>query len=291
MDLEDRWSFTPADERRALAHACVTEQIPALMAAISRARPFLIEDYLGYARDNWVIFVGYPLQGSFDPAHCERLIARVLAEHRPEYLWFIGPEVPAGLAQNCRARQSDQYLRLDLAQTAVKASLQREVNQAAKKLTVAHGRAFTPGHQALADELLEREKLPPMIAELYRAMPAYVDACDTALVLDARDRHGKLSAFFVIECAAEAFDTYLLGCHSKRNYVAHASDLLFSEMLAHARERGKPALNLGLGVNPGIRRFKMKWGGKAYLNYEFCECHYGIQEGLSILDDLLGRGL
>jgi hypothetical protein len=175
-------------------------------------------------------------------------------------------------------------LRLDLAQTPIKAALQREVNQAAKTLSVERARVWTNEHQALADELLRREKLPPLIAELYRAMPDYVAHSETACVLNARDARGKLTAFFVVELAAERFDTYVLGCHSKKHYAPHASDLLFAEMIALARERGKSSINLGLGVNAGITRFKTKWGGKPYLKYEFCECYYGSQKRISIVD-------
>jgi len=63
----------------------------------------------------------------------------------------------------------------------------------------------------------------------------------------------------------------VIGCHSKKNYVPHASDLLFFEMLTLAKEYGKNYINLGLGVNEGIRRFKEKWGGVPFLRYEFCE--------------------
>jgi lipid II:glycine glycyltransferase (peptidoglycan interpeptide bridge formation enzyme) len=117
-------------------------------------------------------------------------------------------------------------------------------------------------------------------------MPKYVNLNETACILNARDARGGLSAFFVLEQAAEQFDTYLLGCHSKKNYMPHASDLLFAEMISYARERGKPAINLGLGVDEGIRRFKIKWGGLPYLNYEFCECYYGPPGPISILDAL-----
>jgi hypothetical protein len=289
MGTDVSFQLNPADERYALAQAYVPEQIPSLMATISHAAPFLIEDYLGFAKDNWVIFVGYPLGEKFDSAHCDDVVARVLELHRPEFLWFIGPEIPPSLARSCSVRQSDRYLRLDLAQTTIKPSLQREVNQAARTLIVERARTFTPEHQALVDELMGREELPPMIAQLYRAMPDYVSHCETALVLNARDARGNLTAFFVIELAAVQFDTYLLGCHSKKHYTPHASDLLFAEMTAFARERGKISINLGLGVNEGIRRFKMKWGGKPYLNYEFCECRYGPPKPLSILNKLLSQ--
>ena len=39
-----------------------------------------------------------------------------------------------------------------------------------------------------------------------------------------------------------------------------ASDLLFSEMAQLAQSEGKEAINLGLGVHTGIRRFKEKMG-------------------------------
>lgn len=284
-------TFTSADERYALARAYVPEHIPSLMATISRAAPFLVEDYLGFAKDNWVIFVGYPLETQFDSTRCDAILARVRAMHPAEYLWFIGPAIPPALARDYRARQSDNYYRLDLAPTPIKASLQREVTQAAKSLTVERARAWTKDHQSLADELMRREKLPPLITELYRAMPDYIAHCETARVLNARDARGKLTAFFVVELAAEQFDTYVLGCHSKKNYAPHASDLLFAEMIALARERGKPSINLGLGVNAGITRFKTKWGGKPYLNYEFCECYYGTEKQTSIVDLLLGDKL
>lgn len=281
--------LTPADECYALSQAYVPEQIPVLMTAISRAAPFLTDDYLGFTRDNWLIFVGYPLHSPFDPTRCSDLIRQCLKTYHAEYLWFIGPEIPPLLEQSCQARQSDEYLLLDLEQATIKSALHREVHRAAKNLTVEHARLFTPEHQSLVDELMRREKVPQMVEELYHSMPDFVAHSETALVLNARNVKGKLSAFFVLERAAEKFDTYLLGCHSKINYAPHASDLLFAEMIHCAKKQGKSKINLGLGVNPGIRRFKMKWGGKPYLQYEFCECYFGPPKQISILDSLLGK--
>ena len=288
MSTDASPALDPNHEHYALSRAYVPEHIPTLMATVSQAVPFLIDDNLGFAKDNWVIFVGYPLGTSFDPAACDKRIARTLELHHPEYLWFIGPEIPPSLVDICRSRQSDQYLRLDLEDWKIKSALQREVNQAARSLTVEHAHEFTREHGSLVDELTRRQELPPLVAELYRSMPDYIAGCESALVLNARDSHGNLSAFFVVECAAERFDTYVLGCYSKKHYIPHASDLLFAEMIAYARKRGKSEINLGLGVNAGIRRFKTKWGGLPYLNYEFCECYYGPPEQLSILEMMLG---
>jgi hypothetical protein len=38
-------------------------------------------------------------------------------------------------------------------------------------------------------------------------------------------------------------------------------------MVNLAQMEGKKTINLGLGVNAGIRRFKEKWGGVPFLDY------------------------
>ncbi len=124
---------------------------------------------------------------------------------------------------------------------------------------------------------MKREKLPDRVRELYRAMPDYLGHSPSAWTLNARDKKGNLCAFTVVEMGAENFSAYILGSHSKKHYVPHASDLLFLEMIHLTREPGKSSINLGLGVNEGIRRFKEKWGGKPFLRYEFCGCRYGRQ--------------
>lgn len=257
-----------------LARAYVPEHIPALMAGVSAAQPFLLGDYLCLAKENWLIFVGYPLYGPFSAAECASAVAEARALCRPQVLWFIGPEVPAALAAGCRNRQSDVYYRLALP-AQIKSALRREVRVAAAALTVSAGRTFTAEHRALTDELMARAALPPMVAGLYRAMPDYVACSPGAVVLEARDAAGRLVAFSVVERAAAAFDVYVLGAYSRRVYVPHASDLLCAAMIERAQAAGKGWLNLGLGVNAGIRRFKEKWGGVPYLAYEFCEWREG----------------
>jgi hypothetical protein len=278
--------LTPEEEAHVLSKAYVPEHILNLMIPISKGEPFLKEDYLGFARDNWVIFVGYPLDGSFSLERCERILKQAVETFRPEYLWFIGPEIPPSLLESCKERQTDQYYKLDLEQTKPKPSLQRMAEKAFKEITVERGHSISKEHEALISELLKREKLPPRLRELYRAMPYYVAHSSSACVLNARDKNGKLCAFFVVELGAKNFSTYVLGSHSKKHYVSHASDLLFLEMIELTREHGKNTINLGLGVNEGIRRFKEKWGGIPYLNYEFCERFYGTTRTVSLIKAL-----
>jgi hypothetical protein len=281
--------ITPEEEAYILEKAYVPEHIVSLMALISKGDPFLVEDHLGLVKDNWLILVGYPLDQRFSIERSEKVIKHVLETFRPEVLWFIGPEIPASLLNTCQERETDQYYRLDLEKVKVKASLKRAVDKASQELTVERGRSISKEHQALISELLKREKLQPRIRELYRAMPDYIGRSSTACVLNARDKKGRLCAFYVVDLAAGGFSTYILGSYSKRNYVPHASDLLFLEMIELTREHGKDIIHLGLGVNEGIRRFKEKWGGVPFLNYEFCEHRRGSTKIASVIGILEGK--
>jgi len=281
--------LTPEEEAHVLSKAYVPEHIVNLMVPISKGEPILKEDHLGFVKDNWLIFVGYPLDGSFSLERCERILKQAVEIFRPEYLWFIGPEIPASLLDACKERETDQYYRLDLDQTKLKPSLQRMAEKAFEEITVEKSHSISKEHEALIDELLKREKLPPRVRELYRAMPDYVTHSSSACVLNARNKKGKLCAFFIVELGAKNFSTYVLGSHSKKHYVPHASDLLFLEMIQLTREHGKNTINLGLGVNEGIRRFKEKWGGIPFLSYEFCERYYGYTRTVSLIKALEGK--
>ena len=266
--------ISPEEEEYILARAYVPEHIVNLMVSISKGEPFLAEEFLYFAHDNWLIFVGYPLDKAFSVARCEAVAQQAVDALRPEYLWFIGPEIPDAWSDTCAERQSDWYYKLDLATTHPKPSLLRQAENAAQEARVEITRKFTRQQTALITEFLKRENLPPMVNELYRAMPDYVASSPSSVLLAAYDKRERLTALFVVELNAREFATYVLGCYSRKQYVAHASDLLFWEMIELAKKEGKNYINLGLGVNAGIKRFKEKWGGVPFLAYEFCERRY-----------------
>lgn len=269
--------------------AYLPEQLPGLMTAISGAQAWLAGDYLAYQKEQWAIFTGYPLSSDFQQGECEQAFAAFIEHRKPEVVWFIGPEIPAALQRRAGSRQSDRYYRLDLAKWEPRPSLLREVRRARTVLEVHAARRYATEHERLADELLAHRDLTPLVAALYRRMPAYLSGCDSALVLEARRADGGLAAFFVVDTGAQTFDSYLLGCYSRDPYTPHASDLLFYQMVERARQSGKGAINLGLGVNDGIRRFKTKWGGAPFLNYEYCE-HRPPRGALqALLAALMGR--
>jgi len=281
--------ISPEEEEYILTRAYVPEHIVSLMALISKGDPFLIEDHLGFVKDHWLILVGYPLDQRFSMERCEKVVKQVLERFQPESLRFIGPEIPLFLTESCIERQKDRYYRLDVEQTRVKNSLRRVAEKASQELDIERANALSKAHEILISELLKREKLRSRVKELYHAMPDYVSRSSSACVLNAWSKKGRLSAFTILELGARNFTTYLIGTHSKKNYVPHASDLLFLKMIELTREQGKSEINLGLGVNEGIRRFKEKWGGVPFLNYEECEYSPEGMKMISMVRTLEGK--
>lgn len=280
--------LSPEQERYILENAYVPEHITNLMVGISAGEPFWIEDYVLYARADWLIFVGYPLGGHYQAAAFTATLNDTINKFNPACTWFIAPEMPESFLRAAR-RESDEYYKLDIRNQTVKKNLVQVIRKASAGLAIEKSRQFSSDHVALTKEFLKREKTAPRVRELFLRMREYVARSSTSLVLSARDKDGNLSAYYVIELAAAKFATYVVGCFSKKHYVAHASDLLFFEMINLARENHKEYIHLGLGVNEGIRRFKKKWGGVPFLKYEFCELSAGPEEPLSWLRSLEAR--
>jgi hypothetical protein len=262
---------TVDQEAYVLRKAYVPEHLVSLMVLISKAEPFLVSDCLCYLKGDWLIVIGYPLEEEFSADRFNALVSEVMARFKPRSVWMAAPEIPDHYRKSAGDVERDAYYRLELDGFKPNARLSREVNKAAEYVRMERAARFGKDHARMVNEFIEREKPPARVEQLYLSIEGYVSKSKTAVLLDARDRKGRLSAFYVVELAAREFAAYIVGCHSKRDYVPHASDLLFYEMVRMAGESGKRYINLGLGVNGGIRRFKEKWGGRPYLKYTCCD--------------------
>ena len=69
--------LTPEQETYILTHAYVPEHIVVLMTGLSGGEPFLIDDYFCCCKDDWVIFIGYPLQHEFDSYEFEATLEKI----------------------------------------------------------------------------------------------------------------------------------------------------------------------------------------------------------------------
>lgn len=259
--------MNPSEVNEVLQKATVPEHSIPFMQAMSGGDPFRIGPYLFLAAEDWILAIGYPLGEDYTPGGFEDSLSGALRRTGARKCWAICPSLPDRLKPH--QRQQDYYYLLPLDQI-LPARLIRQSDQAATLLHVEEADVFTPEHRRLWSEFMTGG-LPPNILELYARTESVLPLAPGLSLLNAWDRKGRLAASFLLDSAPHRFISYLLGAHSRSHYTPHASDLLFLEMIRTARQRGKEYLHLGFGVNEGIRRFKVKWGGQPGLAYEMAE--------------------
>jgi len=263
--------LTPEQETYILTNAYVPEHIVVLMTSLSGGEPFLIDDYFCCCKDDWVIFIGYPLQHEFACGEFEAVLEKVKKRFRAGRISLIAPELSPRLDARCREKDSDTYYTVDTRLPAPGGAVKRNLKKAGRRLTVERADHMGDAHQELMQEFVERVSPPLRVKELFFKMPQYLASARHAFVLNAWSFQQKLAAFYVVDFAARNFANYIIGCYSKNNYVIGASDLLLSELVKMSSEHGKGYIHLGLGVNSGIRRFKEKWGARPTRSYKMCE--------------------
>lgn len=252
-----------------LAGATVPEHSPGLMAALSGGELFLENGYLHCRQGDWLALVGYALEAGPRPEPLALALERAVERFCPARLALMAPELPEPLPGTVRERVTDRFCVLPLP-AGVPAKARRNVARARERLRVEPSRAFTPEHGELSQEFLAQVRPHPRVVELCRRLPDFC-AEPGALLLNARDRLGRLAACLVLDTAPARFCTYVMGFRSRSRPCPGASDLLFAVLLELGRDQGKAYLHLGLEVNPGIARFKTKWGGVPGAPYELVE--------------------
>ena len=145
------------------------------------------------------------------------------------------------------------------------------VRRAQRDLVIIRGK-FGREHKRIVKDFINAHPLEPDQIYLFKHLHHCLKHSPSAILLEAR-KGRKLVAFTVIDLGSANFAFYLFNFRSIKFSIPGASDLLFREMVNVAQSRGKKAINLGLGINSGIRRFKEKWGGLPFLSCETAVVH------------------
>jgi len=267
------------EESFVFEHAYIPEHMVDYVVPISKLEPFLISNYLCYFGKNQLVFIGHPLGIDFDERILEKTLKKAVEKFKPENVAVIAPKLPpTGEA----TVESDKYFLLDLSSFKIDKKLRNTLARASKDLVVEipigswqgmpsslrKSGEITEEHHKLVQELLKMRSTYERTKYIFENIGAYTSSSPTAAVLDARDKNRNLAAFNVIDFSRD-YAFYMFNFISRENYVPGASDLLFNELIKIAREKGKKYINMGLGINEGIRKFKEKWGGRPFLDYEF----------------------
>jgi len=245
--------------------AYLPEHLTDYVESISGAEAYIYYEHLYFTVGNHLILIGYPLgtQSSTRQVYefvCDRFQPVTVALIAPQ-LWFP--------TRTCQNWCEDAYYRLVLPVPHFHPDVAYMVRRAARELQVVQGR-FGTEHQEQVKEFLSGHELAGEQRLIFERIPHYLARSETARLLEARRQNGVLVAFTVMDLGAAEYAFYLFNFRSTKEKVPGASDLLFHKMVCLAQEEGKKAINLGLGIHPGIRHFKEKWGATPFLPYTSC---------------------
>jgi hypothetical protein len=262
--------ITDAERSYIYDHGYVPEHLPGYVCVISGTEPHLVEDFVVYVGSGRLIFVGYPVAGSFNAKACEKAFRRALKRFQPERVNFIGPHVPSVIAGTGSVSR-DQYYLLELESLKIPQKVRNMLTRASKEVTVVKSRNLEKEHTALIDEFLIHHSIDEATQSIFARISEYVLASETATLFEARDPTGSLIAFDVAESGAKEYLFYLFNFSSSTRYVPGASDLMMRAMIKEASVQGKRFINMGLGIDQGVTFFKTKWGARPFLPYIGCE--------------------
>jgi len=254
----------PDSFARVSAAAVVPEQIIAYVRAVSGSRPGLIGSCIAYHAGTELVLVGYPLPDPTDETAMAAAVDEALRIKGLSRLTVIGPVKPPQAPAGTRFTR-DCYALLPLPPPSPGQKLRNLLRRAARELTVQPGRLWGVEHQALVDQYLANRSLDPGTIHIFRHIPGYLAASAGSLLFSARTTDGRLAALAVGEFASLETALFMFCFRDPLAAPPGSTDLLLAALIDEALRRGHARLNLGLGINEGVRFFKRKWGARAEL--------------------------
>ena len=248
------------EQNQIYQQAYVPEHVPDYVAAISGSEPYFFQDYLCYFHRNHLIFIGYPLTDN--PAEISQAYQAACERFNPQTIMLVAEEL-FPLPEGKETRPVDRYYRLILPLKSLKPDVAYMVRRAEKELEVKIGK-FGREHKKIIKDFIARQDLTAEQVHIFKHVQNYMKRSKTAYLLEAR-KADRLVAFSIVDMGSARYAFYQFNFRSKKIAVPGASDFLFNEMIRLAQSEGKQAMNLGLGIHPGIRRFKKKWGAEPFL--------------------------
>ncbi len=249
-------------------NAYLPEHLPYYVEAISGAQPYLQDNYLCYYRNKHLIFIGYPLGNN--AVDCARTYASACERFQPDTVAIIAPEIWLP-PQTFDEQPKDSYYRLNLPLKQLDPAVAYMIRRAQRELQVSEGE-FGRKHRKMVKAFLSAHKMTSEQIYVFKHIPHYLKNSAGARLIEAR-KENSLIAFTIVDLGSADYAFYLFNFRSAKIKVPGSSDLLFNEMVNLAQAEGKSAINMGLGIHAGIRRFKEKWGGLPFLSYASALVH------------------
>jgi len=248
------------------AQAQTPEQVIPYVCAVSELKPRILGPCVGYEREGNLVLVGYPLHDPKDAGAMAEAVSLALRLPGLRRITVIGATRPPQAPESA-AIEEDWYYSLPVPAPAPGQKTRNLLRRAGRELTVERGGSWGEDNTALVRRYLNERPLAAGIRHIYKRIPRYLAESSSSLLVSARLADGRLAAFSVGEYAGLAMAFYMFSFRDPGIAPPGATDLLLSQLLEAASERGHTKMNLGLSVNEGISFFKRKWGAVPFLPY------------------------
>jgi hypothetical protein len=251
---------------RVTSHAVVPEQVVAYVSAVSGSRPRMVGPCVGYDCGGEFVLVAYPLHDPRDEGAMAEAVTLALEIPGLRRITVIGPVWPKPAPAGSRLEE-DCYYAIPVPPPRPAQKLRNMLRRASRELTLEQGRRCGEDHMSLVQLYLDERPLAPGTRHIFGQLRSYLAASPGSLVLSARLGDGRLAAFVVGEFSSLHTAFFMFSFRDLRSAPPGSTDLLLSGLLDEAAHRGHRRMNLGLGINEGIRFFKGKWGPVNFLPY------------------------
>jgi hypothetical protein len=251
---------------RVTAEAVVPEQVVPYVSAVAGSRPRMVGSCIGYDSGGEFVLVGYPLHDPLDESAMTEAVTLALQLPGLRRLTVIGPARPKAAPAGSRLEE-DCYYAIPVPPPRPAQKLRNMLRRASRDLTLEPGRRCGEDHMGLVQRYLDERLLAPGTCRIFGQMQSYLAASPGSLLLSARLADGRLAAFAVGEFASLHTAFFMFCFRDSRLAPPGSADLVLSGLLDEAAQRGHRRMNLGLGINEGIRFFKGKWGLASFLPY------------------------
>lgn len=251
---------------RVTADAVVPEQVLPYVQSVAGSKPRMTGACVGYASEEEFVLVGYPLHDPLD----ERAMAEAVEEalHIPglRRITVVGPFRPPQAPKTAHW-EKDYYHILPVPPPPQGQKLRNLLRRAKRELAIEKGGGLGDDHHELMRQFLGGHSVSPGTRYIFSRLSRYLETSSSSLLLSGRLPDGRLAAFVVGEYASLMTAFFMFCFRAPQLAPPGAADLLLAGLLDEALERGQTRMNLGLGINAGIRFFKAKWGAAPSLPY------------------------
>lgn len=251
---------------RVTAEAVVPEQVIHYVRAMAGSKPVMVGRCVGFLSEADLVLIGYPVGDPMDSPAMVEAVDEALHIPGLSRITVMGPMRPPQAPAQVPATE-DFYYSLPLPPPPPGQKLRNLLRRASRDLVIEKGHRLEEDHTDLVRRFLGERPLAPGTRHILEKIPDYLAASSSSLALSARLSGGRLAAFAVGEFSPLR-TAFFMFCFRERGLAPPGSaDLLLSGLLDEAVRRGQTHMNLGLGINDGIRFFKRKWGAAPFLPY------------------------